>query len=196
MKIAILILAAGSSTRMKTAKQLLPVGDTTLLGITIKNALNSEANHSYCILGANSNAISTSISKFEIEIILNSNYKSGLSSSIVTGIQHLLNKNFDAVLILLGDQPNISTSDINTMIATFRKHQNKIIASNYEGTFGVPALIPKDHFKRLLELKGDKGAKDFLNSGNVEVIISETTNLMDIDTKKDYEQYINSTNSE
>ncbi len=44
MKIAVLILAAGSSTRMGVAKQLLPIGETTLLGITIKSVLQSNSN--------------------------------------------------------------------------------------------------------------------------------------------------------
>ena len=53
MKIAILILAAGSSARMGVTKQLLPFGKNTLLGITIEHALQSNADTVYCVLGSN-----------------------------------------------------------------------------------------------------------------------------------------------
>lgn len=196
MKIAILILAAGSSTRMGVAKQLLPVGKTTLLGVTIERALQSKANKLYCILGANVEAIKKSISKYSVEAMFNPDYKSGLSSSIVTGIKHLVSQNFDAVLILLGDQPLITTKYLNKMMDTFNNHEGKIIASNYNETLGVPTLIPKPYFNQLLKLKGDKGAKDWLNTGNEEIIKLKNTKLMDIDTKKEYRDYLKLINLE
>jgi molybdenum cofactor cytidylyltransferase len=196
MKIAVLLLAAGSSSRMGIAKQLLPVGDTTLLGIAIATALQSNANKVHCVLGANAEVIKQSISKYNIEFILNTNYKTGLSSSIVAGIDHLTNQNFDAVLIMLGDQPLIKTEYLNEMIATFKNYDETIIASNYNNTFGVPSIIPKIYYNQLLKLKGDKGAKDFLNSNDKTIISLENTDLMDIDTLKEYQDYLNSINFE
>jgi molybdenum cofactor cytidylyltransferase len=192
MKIAILILAAGSSTRMGVAKQLLPVGENTLLGVSIKQALQSEADKVYCVLGSNAEVIKQSISKFKIEPIFNPNYKTGLSSSIVAGIQHLINQDFDATLILLGDQPLISVAYLNAMITPFKNHGEKIIASKYNNTFGVPSVIPKRSYNELLKLKGDKGAKDFLNTNKEEIIPLKNINLIDIDTKKEYHDYLNS----
>jgi molybdenum cofactor cytidylyltransferase len=194
MKIAILLLAAGSSSRMGVAKQLLPIGEMTLLGIVIETALQSNANKVYCVLGANAEVIKQLISKYNIESIFNPNYKTGLSSSIVAGIEHFKTQNFDAVLIVLGDQPLIKAEYLNEMIATFKNYKGKIIASKYNNTFGVPSIIPKIYFNQLLKLKGDKGAKDFLNSNDV--IPLENKNLMDIDTKKEYEDYLNSINFE
>ncbi|WP_299124368.1 nucleotidyltransferase family protein [uncultured Winogradskyella sp.] len=192
MNIAILILAAGSSTRMNSAKQLLPVGNTTLLGIVIENALQSDANKVYCVLGANLKAIEKSISKYSIETIFNPEYKSGLSSSIVTGIQHISNQKLDAIILLLGDQPFIKTQYINSMITSYKNHYGKIVASTYTKTYGVPAIIPKNHFDKLLMLKGDKGAKAFLNSNEQDVIPLDDANLVDIDTIEDYEELLNS----
>ncbi|WP_296381494.1 nucleotidyltransferase family protein [Winogradskyella sp.] len=196
MNIAILILAAGNSSRMGVAKQLLPIGKTTLLGVTIENALQSNANQVSCILGANAEAVRTSISKYNIESIFNPNYESGLSSSIVSGIQYIINQNFDAVLILLGDQPLIKGKYLNEMINTYKNNGTKIIASTYDNTFGVPTIIPKTYFNQLLKLKGDKGAKDFLNTRKEDIIPLKKTNLMDIDTKKEYQDYLNSINFE
>lgn len=196
MKIAILLLAAGSSSRMGVAKQLLPVGKTTLLGIAIETALQSKANKVYCIIGASAEAIKQSISKYNIESIFNTNYKTGLSSSIVAGIDHIKTQNFDAVLIVLGDQPLIKTSYLDEMITTFKNHDEKIIASKYNNTFGVPSIIPKRYYHQLLKLKGDRGAKTFLNAHSEDIISLKNTKLMDIDTKKEYHDFLNSTNFE
>ena len=196
MNIAILILAAGSSSRMGVAKQLLPVGKSTLLGVTIENALQSNASKTYCVLGANDQSIKTSILKYDVETIYNPNYKSGLSSSIVSGIEHLSKKNYDAVLIALGDQPLITNRYFNTMIDAYKLNTENIISSMYNSTFGVPSIIPKPYFDKLLQLKGDKGAKDWLNSRKQTIITVESTNLMDIDTKKEYQDYLNSIKSE
>ena len=196
MKIAILILAAGSSTRMGVTKQLLPAGKTTLLGVTIERALQSKANKIYCILGANAEAIKKAISKYAVESIFNPKYKSGLSSSIVSGIEHLANQNFDAVLILLGDQPLITTQYLNKMMDTYNNHDGKIIASNYNETLGVPTIIPRTYYNQLLKLKGDKGAKDWLYTRKKEIIPLKNTNLMDIDTKKEYQDYLKLINLE
>mgnify|MGYP000901037785 CR=1 FL=1 len=57
MNIAILILAAGSSSRMGASKQLLPAGKTTLLGVTIEIASQTNANKVFCVLGSNAEAI-------------------------------------------------------------------------------------------------------------------------------------------
>jgi molybdenum cofactor cytidylyltransferase len=196
MNIATLILAAGSSSRMGTSKQLLPIGKTTLLGVIIENALLSKANNIHCILGANHKIISTSISKYNVDIILNPKYKSGLSSSIVAGLQHIKDQNFDAVLILLGDQPLITSTSINLMIETYQKHNKNIIASLYNTAPGVPAVIPKKYFNSLLKLEGDKGAKGFLQVQKENLITLNNSNLMDIDTKHEYEDYVNSKNFE
>ncbi len=196
MKIAVLILAAGSSSRMGVTKQLLPVRETTLLGVSIEHALLSKANKVYCVLGSNAEVIKQSISKYDIESIFNPNYQTGLSSSIVAGIRQITNQKFDAVLILLGDQPLIKATYLNEMMDTFKNHDGKIIASKYKNTFGVPSIIPKRYYNQLLKLKGDKGAKDFLNTNNEEIIPLKNTNLMDIDTKKEYQDYLNSTNFE
>ncbi|BAO76964.1 nucleotidyltransferase family protein [Winogradskyella sp. PG-2] len=194
--ISILILAAGNSNRMGTSKQLLPVGKTTLLGVTIENALLSNANKVYCVLGANAKIITESISNYNVDTIFNSKYKSGLSSSIVKGIEHIEEENLDAVLILLGDQPFIESIYINEIIDAYTKHDKTIIASLYKTSLGVPALIPKKYFNDLLKLKGDNGAKSFFKTQKENIISIKNGKLMDIDTKEQYQDFINSSNSE
>lgn len=192
MKTAVVILAAGKSSRMGRTKQLLPIGNKTLLALAVESAIQSIADKTYCVLGAYSEVIQKSIEQYPIEIIMNTNYHLGLSSSIVAGLNHIEYKHYDSLVIMLADQPKVDTQYLNKLIDESHKQPSKIIASSYSGISGVPAVFPKIYYKELLNLKGDKGAKAFLNSAEMEIIQIDSIPLVDIDTADDYSKYLNS----
>ncbi|SFZ92769.1 molybdenum cofactor cytidylyltransferase [Flaviramulus basaltis] len=194
-KIAVLILAAGSASRMGRIKQLLPYNNSTFLQIAIKNALESKANNVYCVLGANLETIQKEVKTDKVTFIRNPNWKEGLSSSIVVGVEYLLagKTEIDAVLIMLADQPHVDSKYIDELIKLHENNKNKIVASTYENKKGVPAIFPSNNFNNLLKLKGDKGAKLLLNNPQQNIITPELKSfeiLKDIDTPKDYEQFL------
>lgn len=191
MRIATLILAAGSSTRMGKAKQLLALGNTTLLGKVIENVIQIPNNHVFCVLGANATRIKESIQNYSIATILNNDYEKGLSTSITCGIGVISKLAFDAVIIVLGDQPNVSSEYLKHLIEIGHKKKNHIITSNYHGRNGVPALFPKKYFKNLVELEGDKGASKLLNSNDFPIFtMKDDVDLFDVDTITDYNKLI------
>ena len=169
---------------MGKIKQLLPYKHTTLLGWTIEQAQHSVADEVLCVLGANANGIKEAINNYAVKTSFNPNYKDGLSSSIVSGIKIL--KNLDAVLILLADQPFVTSAYLNRLLSEYQADEQRIIASNYEKSVGVPAIFPKRYFHELEKLKGDKGAKNLLEKHKSELVKVDSDNLIDIDTLDDY----------
>ncbi|MFV9552038.1 nucleotidyltransferase family protein [Algibacter sp. PT7-4] len=198
MNIAIVILAAGSASRMGSIKQLLPYKDISLLQNAINQAVNSKANKVYCVLGAHAKTIQKRIISCSVGFILNPNWEKGLSSSIVSSMQYLqsLTPLPNGVLIMLADQPNVDTNYINNLIQLFNTHKSKVVVSAYKNLNGVPAIFPSVYYKELLNLKGDKGAKSFLNSNanNIIRFIPKANKLVDIDTQEDYQNLIKSLN--
>lgn len=194
--IVIIVLAAGSSSRMKAIKQLKKIDNNFLLDIILKKAKLLNTEKIYCILGANFKQIREEISTKDVTFIYNKNYNKGLSSSIVTGIENMINTSTtNRVLILLADQPAISKEYLEEMIFLSDKEKSKIIASKYSNSFGVPAIIPQQFFEELLKISGDKGAKKFLELNKTNIITpSLKTNLFDIDTPEDLQYYKTSTN--
>ena len=189
MKISALILAAGKSSRMGDNKQLLPLKKSTILRSVIENALDTQAKEVCVVLGADADLIKKNIQDLPVKVVLNKNYEKGLSSSIIAGMEHV--NEADAVLIILGDQPLISSNYWDYIISASKNHPLKIMASNYGGFKGVPALFPKKYFKELFKLKGDSGAKQLLNSIQDKVItINSPVDLSDIDTPEDYNKLI------
>ena len=193
--IAIVILAAGKSLRMNAIKQLEKINNKTLLEITLEKVNSIFSENIFCVLGANYEKIRQKINTENIEFIQNNHFENGLSSSIVSSLHYFKDNklNFDGVFILLADQPAIETSYLEAMYNLFQKKKQLIIASKYGNKLGAPVIIPKKHFSSLLLIEGDKGAQEFINDNNSEVIWPEQkTNLFDIDTKEDLLIYQNS----
>ncbi|MDC3210710.1 nucleotidyltransferase family protein [Saprospiraceae bacterium] len=186
--IAIIILAAGSSSRLGRPKQLLELNGKTLLQKSIETALNVSINVTV-VLGANENLVRPTISGFPINIILNENWISGISGSIQTGMSALKNNEFQAVLIMLCDQPFINASILKGMIEVFEKNKFPIVASEYEKKVGVPAIFDASFFQKLKMLKGQKGAKKLImnNLDKTKSFMFENGKI-DIDTEEDWQK--------
>ena len=193
--VAVLVLAAGKSSRMNGIKQLGKINNKTLLDITLEKLKCIFSDEIYCVLGANADKIKAEITSKNIQFIENPNYEKGLSSSIISGIQYFKKEalQFDGIYILLADQPAIEIAYLESLLVLFKEHKDIIIASNYGTKLGVPAIFPKKYFPELLLIKGDKGAKEFINQRKNEVVCPESsTNFFDIDTKEDLELFKNS----
>jgi len=189
--IATLIMAAGSSSRMGTPKQLLSWRNTTLIENAIINVLQLKISKPIVVLGANSEQITPKIETYPIKIIHNPNWNSGLGNSIAFGVNYIQNNyKVDGVLIILADQPLIDTSYLKGMIISYEAGKNQSIATQYHnGKLGVPALFDKYYFEELSAIDGDKGAKSILEKYSDQVITTQfETNIFDVDTKEDYKK--------
>lgn len=188
--IGIVILAAGSSSRLGKPKQLLLYNDKSLLQHSIDAAINSNGNSVIVVLGANEDLISKEINKTGAHIITNKEWEEGMASSVRTGLDTLfkISPTTDGVIFMVCDQPYISSSLLNDLISTQQKTKKPIITSSYGETIGPPALFHKSLFNELMQLKGDAGARKIIQQHSYEVATVLFTNgKIDIDTKEDYE---------
>ncbi|QWX85292.1 nucleotidyltransferase family protein [Cellulophaga sp. HaHaR_3_176] len=185
-KVALVILAAGNSSRMENdIKQLLPWNKTTLLEHTIKEALSSEADAVFVVLGANYEKINSKLNEENYSIINNRNWSIGLGSSIAFAVNHI-NKTIEkceVVLIVLADQPFLGMEHYNSLIEAYKKSSEKLAATEYGTKKGVPAIFGKKYFDKLTNLEEDFGAKHILATVNASVIKGNTT---DVDTIEVY----------
>ncbi len=189
--VAIIILAAGASTRMGTSKQLLPYQGGSLLRHTLESAIASVCKPVVVVLGANAEQIRSEVSLPSVQVVENLQWNLGMSSSIRCGISSLSNcyESIDAAVITVCDQPFISAEIINQLVAAYHSTGKPIIASQYAQTFGVPALFSYQFFSELAALKETVGAKHLIKQHFNEVFcVPFPLGAIDIDTPKDYEQ--------
>lgn len=189
--VGLMILAAGASTRMGTPKQLLTYRGCTLIRHMAEVAIASVCQPIAIVLGANGERIKPEISQLPLQIVENQQWQEGMSSSIQVGLEALLavNQHLDAVAIALCDQPFVSPQTLNQLVEAYHFTGKPIIASEYAGTFGVPALFSRTLFSELMNLKNTEGAKQLIKRHIHEVFsIPFPNGAIDIDTPKDYEQ--------
>ena len=136
-----IILSAGESKRMGTPKQLLPWGKTIILQQVIDNATASRLGTILLILGSRADDIADKITiSSKIRIVVNRDFKDGMSSSVKCGIQNAP-VDAEAYMLLLGDQPFIDPDIINKLIDSFHTHRQGIVIPIYEGRRGHPVIF-------------------------------------------------------
>ena len=191
----IVILAAGASTRLGKPKQLLHYGGKTLLAHAINEAVNSNADAVVVILGKDANLFKKEIDERKVRVAINSSWEEGMASSVRLGLDILFNAKpyIDAVIIMVCDQPHISSSILNQLIITQQRTTKQIVTSNYGNSIGPPALFHKKYFEELVKLSGDTGARKIIqrNMNDVATILFPEGDI-DIDTEEDYEKLKNS----
>lgn len=189
-EIAILILAAGSSSRLGHPKQLVQFEGKSLLRRTIETALDCQCKKIVTVLGANSELIKREINYPSVTVVENKDWKQGMGSSIAKGVETLEGdlQNLKAVLILVCDQPFVGTKLLQNLIKTHQEEKCLIVASSYKNTFGVPAIFGQTLFPDLQNLKDQKGAKQLMKANQEKLItIPFPKGHIDVDTPEDLE---------
>ncbi|WP_394753267.1 NTP transferase domain-containing protein [Crenothrix sp.] len=187
--VGLLLLAAGSSKRLGTPKQLLIYKQQSLMRHTAKMALASYCQPIVVVLGAHAEKIQTEVAGLPLKTVVNTAWPEGMGSSIAAGMSYLT-KGMDtcAVILMLCDQPYVDTEIINKLVITYRSTNAQLIAADYENTVGVPALFGKPFYQHLLALTGQQGAKSILLAHSASLItVSVPEAATDIDTPADYE---------
>lgn len=196
--IAIIVLAAGSSSRLGKSKQLLHYQGETLIKKVVKTASTLSENQTIVVTGFLHQELIEELKDFPVRFVRNPDWQEGMGSSIQTGIktlQKLENSDqIDAALFLLSDQPLITSGYLNQLIAHFYLDKNSMItATGYAGTQGVPAIFDKSVFPELEQLSGKSGAqKIFKNHPQQLATLLFKDAAIDIDTEEDYQRLINS----
>lgn len=188
----IIILAAGNSSRLGHAKQLLDFKGVKLLQIAIDIAEESLSCVNLVVLGAYKDEIKRNINFQSCKIIINENWSAGLSSSMKVGLSAMIeNHAVDQIIIMLSDQPFVNKELVDLMIKTQLESGKGIVACRYGDTLGVPVLYTRKYFQELLQLKEKEGAKKviFNHLEDCEIIDFEHGKI-DIDTQEDYDNFL------
>jgi len=187
--LSILLLAAGSSSRLGQPKQLLPFKGTTLVAERVKSIRSVADGELIVVTGAARKDVLHSMENLAFKEAFNASYYAGMSGSINIGIG-ALSPTTSACVIMLVDQPFISPTHLLEMAAKWEKNKDKIVAASYSGFHGVPVIFPRSYFPQLLSLQGDQGARKALVQLGPEEIVSYHLPEagIDIDTVEDLKQ--------
>jgi molybdenum cofactor cytidylyltransferase len=193
-----ILLAAGTSSRMGTPKQLLAAHGQSLLAQIIHEAVNSDLGSVVLVLGYRAEEIRDAIGNVlrhpKLKLIENRFYKQGISTSIIAGLKEA-EKESDHVMILLADMPHIKTNLINLLLHQYLDSNLPLGAIEIEGKRSHPVVFNRTLYHRLYRLKGDVGARELFREHGHRVCLVEPLDFVDdrdIDTREDYVRYIRS----
>ncbi len=205
---AAIILAAGSSSRMGGGrhKLLLPLDGRPVLAHVIDATLASQARPIILVLGHQADQVRAQIASYtthpEITIIENAGYLQGMSASMRIAVQMLLSYGYkkteiafqiDSALIMLGDQPMITSLVIDMLITAYRITGKRIVAPLYSGKRGSPVLFDVSLFPELMEVTGDEGGRTVLEHHRQDLELVEISDIIanyDVDTWEAYQQVV------
>jgi molybdenum cofactor cytidylyltransferase len=160
-KVGGILLAAGSSSRLGQSKQLLKVGDKTLLENSLGVLLNSKLDTVCTVLGYDAARYAKIISEMNCLKVVNPEWNSGIGSSIKFGVHSLLKSDpeLQGILIAVCDQLYLSTQHIDDMISIFYQDYDQNVVSEYRGISGVPVIFSRADFNNLMTISDHMGAK-------------------------------------
>ncbi len=185
--IPILILASGSGSRFQGIKQLQEIEGVPMIKRVIHTAMRARGGEVIVILGAHRKEVEQAISDMPVTTVVNQNWEMGMAESIKAGVE-FVEVHFPkvkAVLIALGDQPYIESSDFDRLIALYIENPDRIVSARYDNVAGVPAIFPDTRWQDLKSLSGDSGARELLRSEDDVLTIELPEAGMDVDRPSD-----------
>ncbi len=191
IQIGAVILAAGGSSRLGQPKQLIRFRGKTLLRRVVDATTEAGCSPVVVVVGSDVAQITSELAALPVSIAANRNWSDGLSSSIAVGVKHAagIDPNLDAAILLTCDQPFVNAAALKQLIQLHLKNGKPIVASAYAETLGIPALFDRSCFGDLLQLRGDRGAKEIILARRHDVTpFNFPAAAIDIDTAADYEK--------
>ena len=189
-RIGAVILAAGMSSRMGEAKQLLRLGENTLLGHAVENVRGSRVNEIVLVLGHEAETIRERVAIENLNVVINQAYRQGMGTSLRVGLS-ALSPEVDAALIVLADQPFVRSATLDQIIEQYQQSNAQIAIPTYKGLRGNPVLFDRSVFAEVMALGGDIGCRAIFGNhveGIVKVPVEDVGILLDLDSKGDFEK--------
>lgn len=186
-RVMAVILAAGEGKRMGQTKQLLPWGDTTLVGQTIRHAQQSLAYDVLVVTGHEAEKIAAVAREAGAPTLHNADYAAGeMLSSLQTAVRALPDS-VTAVLVMLADQPMVTPDILNQLLTAFWQGRGSLIAPQFNGQRGNPVLIGAAHFAELLQLPPGSAPRALFKKHQPALIaVASDAVLADLDTPQEY----------
>lgn len=192
--IAGLLLAGGRSARLGQAKQLLPYRGGTLLDWAVGQALSTRLAQLVVVLGEAVACQYASAAWGRAEVAINADQAAGCSASYRAGLA-AVDPRADAVLILLGDQPEVRPATVDRLLAAWGVARAPVALVRYCDGLGHPLLFARSLFPDLAALRGDKAAWKLVDRFRDRALLLDEPHRAprDVDTWEDYRAVVAAT---
>ncbi len=188
-RVAAVVLAAGTSSRMGQSKPLLPWEDKhTVIETIVHRLITARVAEIVVVTGHRGDDVAQALASMPVKIVHNPDYEQGEMLSSLQVALRALPGTTAACLVVMGDQPMLDPRVLSHILTAYAEKKGEIIAPVYRGQRGHPVLIDRRFWPDLLEL--ESGApRDIIRRYPDQLALIETQTdsiLRDIDTPEQY----------
>lgn len=189
MTVACIVLAAGGSSRLGRPKQLLALRGRTLLDAVLDTARSCGFDQLVVALGGAAERVRAQVDLSGCEVVENTAYGTGCSSSIAAAVP-ILAHGTQTLVLLLGDQPDVRSDAVRRLLAG--RGRASLAVCRYDDGVGHPFAFGADVLPDLARLHGDKAVWKLLEQRRADVVEVEVPGLIpvDVDTEEDYDRLL------
>jgi molybdenum cofactor cytidylyltransferase len=188
MRVQAVVLAAGESRRMGRTKATLPYGGATILEAVVRALRACELDRVAVVVGRNRGEIAAAVGSLEVELVENPAPELGMLGSVQRAVERMPEE-MEAILIALGDQPQIQPATIRALLGAARGSPRGIFLPTYQGRRGHPALLRARYRQQILALPHTVGLNALIRAHpeDVEEVAQDAPGILeDIDTPEEY----------
>ncbi len=186
-RVGAVVLAAGASTRLGRPKQLVLHDGEPLVRRAAQLAHEAGASPVVVVLGARAPEVRAALDGLpDLIVVDHEAWAEGMASSLAAGVRALAARDdVDGALLAPCDQPRVGAAELAALLARFAAGAS-LVAAEYAGTVGAPAVVARAHFGALLALRGDRGAGGWLRAlGDAVARVPLPAAAFDVDTAED-----------
>lgn len=187
-QVSAVLLAAGSSKRMGRQKQLLPLGERTVIEQCVSTIIDSGVRDVVVVLGPDADDISNAIRLLPVRTVLNDQPESEMAESMRAGLKAVLPE-ATGVLVCLADHPLVTAKTMKGLIALHVTYPDSVIIPSFNRRRGHPTLFPKG----ALQGTAAGSLRDVIDAHASTIVYLDTEDegiLLDMDTLQDYENIL------
>jgi CTP:molybdopterin cytidylyltransferase MocA len=179
-----ILLAAGGSSRLGRAKQLLTYAGEPLVHRAAR-LLSGVTPRVTVVTGARAGQVDEALADLEVDRRHNARWREGVGGSIALAADQF-EVGTRATLIMLCDQYGIGAEDLGRLVGAWREEPARIAAARWGERFGPPVIFPSRFFPRLRRLRGDLGARQLLVEERARIRLVELPSAaLDVDDAAD-----------
>lgn len=185
------ILGAGISTRFGGSNKLIaPVDGEPMVRRAARTLVDADLSKVTVVVGYQASEVEAAVGGLGVETVHNADYRDGQASSVRVGFRTARSAGADAVIVALGDMPDVSPATIRALVAAYENGSGTALAAAHDGDRGNPVLFDRRHFDNLSDIEGDTGGRSILLAAEEAALIEvdDPGVRRDIDTQAEYDQ--------
>ena len=185
------ILAAGDSSRMGSPKALLSTPDGRTFVVSIADTFaRAGLDDTFVVTGRDHDQIAAALSDVPVRVVRNPDPARGQLSSLLTAMETAVRPETEALVVTLVDVPLLSVDTVRLVVSEWRRTRAPVVRPAIGGRHGHPVVFDRRVFEELRQAPLDAGAKVVVRRYAAELLnvpVTDTGCLIDVDTPRDYE---------